>query len=135
GVGAFEPRQRADQPEQVGGLEVVRLGRQGLQVADAGVRDGGPEQVGLGDSGQRGPAAGAVAADGQPARVGEALLDQRPGGGDDVFDVHHAPLAAQPFPVGAAVAAGAAVVDVDDADAAAGEVGPFQVEGAGGAGG
>ena len=60
---------------------------------------------------------------GRPGRLG-----QRHRGGLGVLDVDDAPLAAQPLPVQPAVAGRPAVVDVDDPDAAAGEVRLLQVE-------
>ena len=51
------------------------------------------------------------------AAVGGALVGQRPGDGRAVLDVDDAPLPAQPVAVLAAVAGGAAVVDLGDADA------------------
>ena len=78
--------------------------------------------------GQRGPAARRAAADAEPVAVRLARLGQRQRGRHRVLHVHHAPLAAQPLAVGPAVAGRPAVVDVDDADAAAGEEGLLQVE-------
>ena len=65
-----------------------------------------------------------------PSRRGSAssFVGQRQPGRHHVLHVHHAPLHAQPLPVAAAVPGGPAVVHVDDADAAAGEVGLLQVE-------
>jgi hypothetical protein len=55
-------------------------------------------------------------------RVDIAERDQEARGVDRVVDVDRAPLAVQTLAVGAAVAAAAAVVDVDDREAAAGPV-------------
>jgi hypothetical protein len=123
-------RQRPDQAVQVPGLEVVGLGREPAQVGHAVVGDHRGEHARrpAGYRRQRGPAAGRAATDAQPLGVRFAGLGQRGRGGGAVGDVHHAPLAAQPFPVSAAVAGGAAVVHVDYPDAAAGEVRLLQVE-------
>src|SRR2546430_1347416 len=56
-----------------------------------------------------------------------ARLGQPQRGRHRVGHVHDPPLAAQPLAVGPAVPARAAVVHVDDSDAAAGEVGLLQV--------
>ena len=139
GVHAVEARQRADQPVQVPGLEVVRGPGQAAQVGDAVVGGRGAEHGAVGGSrghrGQRRPASGRAAADAQPGRVGLALLGQVPRGGHGVLDVDHPPLAAQPLPVEAAVPGGPAVVHVDHADAPAGEVRLLDVEPADRAGG
>ena len=132
-------RQRPDEAVQVPGFEVVRLRREPAQVADAVVghrrrEDGAPFHVLVryldpgGHGGQGGPAPGRVPADAEPLPVRLARLGQRERGGDHVGHVDHAPLAAQPLPVGPAVPARTAVVHVDDPDAPAGEERLLQVE-------
>ena len=129
-------RQRPDETVQVMRLEVVRGLGEAAQVGDAEVGRrraedlARPDRAG-GDGGQRSPAAGRAAADGEPGRVRVLGLRHPLRGGDRVLHVHNAPLTAQPLAVLAAVAGRAAVVHVDDADATAGEVRLVQVEHAG----
>src|SRR5699024_1363081 len=81
-------------------------------------------QRGFVDQRARGrPSAGAATSDGDPFRVGGSGLDQPPGGGSTVFDVHNAPVTTQPLPILPAVAGGAAVLHVEHTDSPAGEVG------------
>ncbi len=130
--------ERPDQRLQVLRLEVVGLAAgpgPAEEVEDRVDDRAAGVGVGGGEGGRAGPAARAAAADGEPVRVGGAFGDQPFGDGRAVLDVDHAPLLAQPVAVGAAVAGGAAVVDLGDADAARGEVGDLQVEHHGGAAG
>ena len=115
----------------------MRSGSEVAQVGYAKVGNGRAEHAAAPRAGghrcQCGPAARRAAADGQPGRVGAGRFRHPPRSSDGVLHVHDAPLAAQPLPVLAAVAGGAAVVHVDDPDAAAGEVRLAQVEDSGGA--
>ena len=117
-VGSGRPR--ADQRVEVARLELVRLARQRLEIADAEVARAGVEEVAEGERGERRVAAGAAAADREPPAVDVAARDQEARRGDDVVDVDDAPAAGEALAVGAAVAGRAAVVDVDDREAAAG---------------
>src|SRR5271170_6957678 len=133
-----------DQPIQVPGLEVVGLGGELPQVADpvVGYRrreyavpirartpvEAAEQSQAAGHRRERGPAAGRAAADAESLAVRLARFSDCEGSGSGVGDIDHAPLPAQPLSVGAAVPARAAVVDVDDPDAPAGEVRLLQVE-------
>ena len=108
-----------DQAVEVARLELVRVARQDLQVADAVRADAGGEDVGRGERAQGGVAAGAAALDHEPGAVGEALLDHRQRAVGAVVDVDDAPAALEPLAVGPAVAGAAAVVDVEHGVAAA----------------
>ena len=112
-------RIRADEAVEVARLELVRVARERLEVADAVVARAGGERVGRGQRAQRRVAAGAGAADRHPAAVDLAGGGQVARGGDAVGHVDDAPRAVQPRAIGAPVARAAAVVDVDDGEAAA----------------
>ena len=66
-----------DQAVEVARLELVRVARQRLEVADAVVARAGREDVAEGQRAQRRVAAGAAAADRQPLGVGQRRA--RPG--------------------------------------------------------
>ena len=87
---------RPDEPVVVARLELVRVGRQALEVADAEPADAGREHVPEGQRGKRRVAAGAPAFDGKAVRVDVAALDEEPRRGDAVVDVDDAPLAIEP---------------------------------------
>src|ERR1039458_6032844 len=110
----------------------MRLRGEFAQVSDPVVRARGAEYGAEGRAGRhRGqgrPAARRPAPDRQPASVRLALLGESKRGGDHVLHVDHAPLPAQPVPVQAAVPGRAAIVHINDPDAAAGEVRLSQVE-------
>src|SRR5690606_17016197 len=110
-----------DEVGHVPRLEVVRGLGESASVGYPVKRGSGGEDVGGGHRAQRGPATGATATDGQPRRVGVAACDQGARRHHAVVDVSLAPGAVQPLPIGPAVAGGAAVVDVEHPDAAAGE--------------
>src|SRR6266545_2029999 len=114
-------RPRADEAVQVAGLELVGVAGQRLRVGHAVVAGAGGEQVAEGERAQGGVAAGAASPDGQPPRVDLAPVGQEASRRDAVVDVDDPPAACQPLPVGAPVAGGAAVVDVDHRDPPAGE--------------
>ena len=79
------------------------------------------------ERGGGGPASGARAAYRDAPRVGEPFGDQAADRRGAVLYVDDAPAPAQAVPVGPAVAGGAAVLDVEDSDAPAGEVGDVRV--------
>src|SRR5690606_30267193 len=133
-VGGAVTGEDTDEGVEVAGFEVVGFLHEPKQVGDAVVGDAAGEHV-LGECEQSGEPSCASPADRQPVGVGEALVDEALGCGDDVFHVDDPPLVVEAFPVGAAVPGGSAVVDVDDADPAAGEVGLVQVEPGGGSSG
>ncbi len=111
-----------DEPVVVARLELVGVVDEAREVRDAVVVGAGGEHVGVeGQRAQHGPAARAAAGDRHPRAVDLAGVGQRARGVDRVVGVHDAPLAAQPVAVLAPVARAAAVVDVDDGEAAAGE--------------
>ena len=114
-------RVRPDQSVHVARLELVRVPRHRLEVADAEQADPGREDVAEGQRRQRGVTAGAAARDGEPRRVHVAAIGQEAGGRDAVVDVDDAPGAVERRPVGPPVPGAAAVVDVDDGDPAAGQ--------------
>src|SRR5258708_16208295 len=60
--------------------------------------------------------------DPNPILVGQPLRDQEPRGVDAVVHIDDAPVAVQAHPIHTAVTGRAAVVDVDDAESAAGPV-------------
>ena len=106
----------------------MRVARQRLEVADAVVAGAGLEEAAEGEGGQGGEAAGARAADRDPLGIDVAALDQEARGSDDVVDIGDAPAAVEQLAVGAAVAAAAGVVDVDDREAPGGPELPLQRE-------
>lgn len=111
--------ERPDQALQVLRLEVVGLPRAPAGEVQDGVLDrAAGVDIGRGERGGRGPAAGAAAPDGEPVAVGGALVREGQGDSGAVLDIHHAPLLAQPLAVGAAVSGGTAVVHLGDTDAA-----------------
>ena len=125
----------ADESVEVARLELVGVAGEGGEIGDAVVAGAGGEGVPEGERGEGGVAAGAAAADEQLARVRLAAGGERLGGGGAVLDVDDAPAAAQRLAVGAAVAGAAAVVDVDDGEAARGpelDAGVVDVLGGGG---
>lgn len=121
--------ERSDEAVEVLGLEVVGLVGGPAPKVEDGVDDRAAGVHVGGDEGGRGrPAARAAPAHREPGRVGGALGGERRRDGRAVLDVDDAPLLAQPLPVLPAVAGGAPVVDLGDADPARGEVGDLQVE-------
>ncbi len=114
-------RVRSDETVHVARLELVRVPRQRLEVADAELADAGGEDVAEGQCRERRVAAGAAALDREALRVDVAALDEEAGGGDAVVDVDDAPAALESPAVRPAVAGAPAVVDVDDRDAPAGQ--------------
>src|SRR5438477_79271 len=103
-------------------FELVRLLDDKLEVADPVVARAGVVEVAPGERQQSGETAGRAARDRDPARVGETLVDQMARSVDAIVDVDDAPVPVESLPVGAAVASRAAVVDVDQRQAAAGPV-------------
>ena len=114
-------RVRPDQPVEVARLELVGLLDERLEVADPEVADARRERVAERDRAERRVAAGAAAADREALAVDDPLLGEPAGAGDAVVDVDDAPLALEALAVVAAVAGRAAVVDVEDREAAARE--------------
>src|SRR5690606_27948382 len=114
GVELLPLRPRGDQPVEVAGLQLVRVLRQRAEVGDAEVAGPRGEGVGEGRGREGGETAGAAAGDQQPAAVDHTGLRQVAGAAGRVLHVHLAPAAVEPLAVGAAVAAGPAVVDVQD---------------------
>jgi hypothetical protein len=80
---------------------------EGAQVGHAVERAARREGVLEGEGAERRVPAGRAAVDGEPRRVCETLLDEEGGAGADVVDVDDAPAAAQPATVVAAVTGGA----------------------------
>ncbi len=97
------------------------------QFGDAVVGHAAREDVGGGERRQHRPPSGRATLDRETVGVGQARVGEAADGRDGVLDVDDAPLSAQPITVLAPEAAGPAVVDVDDADAPAGEVGVHQM--------
>ena len=85
----------------------MRVLGEGAQVGHAVERAARREGVLEGEGAERRVPARGTAVDGEPRRVGKPLLDKVFGAGADVVDVDDAPAAAQPAPVVAAVAGGA----------------------------
>ncbi len=102
--------------------------REAKQFRDAEIGGTRAERVGAGQRGQGGPTSGAAAANGQPLAVRLSGFRESLGGGHAILDIDDAPLTAQPLAILAAIAGRAAVVDVDHADAAAGEVCVLEIE-------
>lgn len=68
--------------------------------------------------------------DRHPLAVDPADVGQMLGCRDDVLNIDHAPLALQALPIGASIARGAAVIDVDHREPTARPVLDRKVEGA-----
>ena len=100
----------------------MRILGQRFEIADAVVAGTGSEDVAKCERAERRVAAGAAAAYGQPIAVNFAALREIARALDAVIDIDDAPASVQPFSIGAAVARAAAVVDVEDGDAAAGPI-------------
>ena len=109
-------------------FELVRDLREGLQVAEPVERGTGREDVPEAERRQGRVAAGAATPDGQPPSVSQALLREPERRVRAVVDIDDAPLLAELVAEGPAVAGGAAVVDVDDREAAAGEGLPLEAQ-------
>src|SRR5688572_18981406 len=114
-------RIRPDQLVHVARLEFVRLARERLDVAHAEVGSAGGEDVVERQRAQGGVAAGAAATNRHARWIDITTLRQVARGIDAVVDVIDAPRAVELAHVLATVAVGAAVVDVDHGEAAAGE--------------
>ena len=106
-------------------LELVRVGGEHLEVADAVVARAGLEDILEGQAREGGVAARAAAADGHPLSVDQALASQEQRGVAAVVNVHHAPRGhwlRQPLPVLLAKAGAASVVDIRHRNASRGPV-------------
>src|SRR5258708_33276485 len=100
-------------------LEFVRVAGQGLEIGDAVIARAGPEDVVEGQGGEGGVAAGAAAADHQAVRVGASGADEVTSAIDTILDIDDAPLSIETVAIGAPIAAAAAVIHIEHADAAA----------------
>src|SRR5262249_47187905 len=109
-----------DQPVEIVGLELVRVLCEPLQIADAIVTGAAFEVRAEGQRGERRVTPGAASADDRPLPVGPTLLHDILGAVNAVVDVDDAPVEVQPIAVFAAVAGAAAVVHVENGNAAAG---------------
>ena len=111
-------RIRSDEPVDVARLELVRVARERLEVADPVPADARRRT----HRGRRGRAASCSRRrspfDRQPVAVDIAALDEEAGGGDGVVDIDDPPRDRRAAAIRPAVAGAAAVVDVDDRDAA-----------------
>src|SRR5712692_4327288 len=121
-------RVRTDQALLVTRFELVRVSRQGFEVANAVVARACPEKITKSERAQCGVAAGAAAGDGQPFPVYLTPLNQEASAVHAVVYVHDSPLAFEPLPIGAAIAGAAAIVHIEDGDTTAGPVLNPQVE-------
>src|SRR5699024_5485889 len=118
---------------QESGLVVVGAFGEAEEVGDTEVGDTtGEDPLGQGEQG--GVPTGAGPTDRQAFGVSGSFVDEGAGGRDAVLDVDDPPLLVEALAVGASMAGGTAVVDVDDADATAGEVGLDRVGLTGGVG-
>src|SRR5260221_9116604 len=113
---------RPDNRDSVMRLDFVRLEEIAWEVADAEVAGAGFEEIAEGQRAERGVPAGAAAADRQPVAVHQPARDQILRAVDAVVQVYYAPLPVEPLAIGAAVAGAAAVVDIQQGEAAAGPV-------------
>ena len=111
---------RSDQPVQVAGLELVRIGRQRRQVTDSVPAAAGREGCGRGERPQRGVSTRAAASNHYSVDVRAPAGGHLPGARDAVRHVQNAPLALQSLHVGATVAAAAGVVHVEHGKPAGG---------------
>src|SRR5215472_15245649 len=111
---------RSDQTIEVARFELVRVLGQSLQVAHAIVTCAGLEEVVEGERTQGGVATGAATRDHNAHRINALRLGEALRAVDAVLDVNNAPLAPQQVAIFPAVAAAAAVVDIEHSDSAAG---------------
>src|SRR5207253_9698166 len=118
-VAAARLRIRSDQRVEITRLKLVRVRCERLDVGDAVVADAGGERLRLeGERAEYDIPAGAPALHPGAVGVGVALLREVPRGGNAVLPVDLPPAPVERAPVRAAEAGAAAVVDVDDPDAA-----------------
>src|SRR6516165_7797595 len=110
---------RSDQTIKVARFELVGVLSQSLQVAHAIMTSAGPEEVVEGERAQGGVAAGAATRDHDAHRIDALCLGEALRAVDAILDVNNAPLAAQQVAIFPAVAAAAAVVDIEHCDSAA----------------
>ena len=118
----------AHQAIEIPGLELVGVGRQRGEVADAVATGPGREHVVERQGREHREAAGAAATDRQTLAVDLAPPTRWRAAGDAVLDVGDTPCAVEGSHVVAAVAGAAAVVDVDHRPATRGPVAQRQVE-------
>src|SRR5258708_24232789 len=109
-------------------LEFVCVAGQGLEIGDAIIARAGPEDVVEGQGGEGGVAAGAAAADHQALRVGASGADEVTRAIDAILDIDDAPLSIETIAIFAPIAAAAAVIHIEHADAAARPILDPQVE-------
>jgi hypothetical protein len=105
---------------------------EGFEVRDAVVARTDAEDVVESEGVEGGEATGAAATDGQAIAVGETLIDKVEGAVYAVVYVDDAPLTVEAMTVFAPVACAAAIVDVEDGDAATSPELGAEAEGAGG---
>ena len=95
---------------------------EGFQVADAVVAGAGFENVAESESAQRSVAAGAAAANCQATAIHFAALGEVARAVGAVIDINDAPIAVEPFAIGAAIARAATVIYIEDGDPSAGPI-------------
>src|SRR5262249_42621402 len=118
----FALRVGADQPNKVARLEFMRVARRRRDVADAVIAGAAAKYVMKHQRGERRVAACATAADHHAFRIDKPALDEEPCAVDAVLNVDDAPLTLQAVAGRAAEARAAAVIYVEDCDAAAGPI-------------
>src|SRR6516165_3822899 len=108
-----------DQPVEVSRFEFVRVFRESLEVANAIVTRTRRKNVAERQRAQRGVTTRAAAADRHALAVYLSAGGQVFSAVDTVVDIDDAPLAAEPFAVGAPIARTAAIIDIENGKAPA----------------
>src|SRR5580704_7569748 len=109
----------------------MRVACQHRQVADAVVTRAAAKIVVESERRERRVASGAASGDGAARSIHQAAFGEKAGAVDAISDVDDAPVSLQPLAVGTTEPRAAAVVHIQDRDAAAGPVLDAEVQGAG----
>ena len=113
-------RQGCDQAVKVARLKLVGVGGQCFEIGDAVIVNASSEAVGEGQSRQHGEPTGTAATNGYALAIHPTLARQVVHSSDRILQVDGTPLAPQSLAVGTAKAGRAAVIDIDDGEAAGG---------------